>query len=198
MFLLASRPARQIEDGSKTVRRFTLLLTLYLAINALSHAEELVLPQRENFSGVFVQTKRLRALSIPMVSHGEFSIVNGLGLIWRVTEPISHEIVVTHHAKNRSGSGQIANMLRAIIALDTEALAQIFDVETEGGGHGWSMTLTPRSRELRQAIKKVAISGRSEVESVIITEGSDDTTEIRFDRIEDIRASDLNLLKAQE
>jgi hypothetical protein len=149
--------------------------------------------------GEFEQVKTIAGFRNPLVSHGDFLVARGQGVLWHTTGPFESTLVVTKtrlftraadgttanalDAQAEPGLRQVNELVFALLAADLDALAERFTIQAEGGGApGWKLVLVPRDPQLARFIARATLEGDRNVDSVRIEEARGDTTLIRFAR----------------
>jgi len=147
--------------------------------------------------GDFEQVKTIAGFRNPLVSHGDFLVARGQGVLWHTTRPFESTLVVTKtrlftraadgstanamDAQSEPGLRQVNELIFALLAADLEALAERFTVEGEAvGAQGWKLVLVPRDPQLARFIARATLEGGRNVDSVRIEEARGDATLIRF------------------
>jgi hypothetical protein len=147
--------------------------------------------------GDFEQVKTIAGFRNPLVSHGDFLVARGQGVLWHTTKPFESTLVVTKtrlftraadgstanalDAQSEPGLRQVNELVFALLAADLDALAERFTIEGEGvGAQGWKLVLVPRDPQLARFIARATLEGGRNVESVRIEEARGDATLIRF------------------
>jgi hypothetical protein len=98
---------------------------------------------------------------------------------------------VKKFADNRA-QGEVAKVIRALLASDFGALRQQFDVQGSGDASKWQIDLVPRSPQVAQFLKSLSVSGGRQVEQIRVTEGGGDFTVIRLRDFETPAALDAD------
>jgi len=147
--------------------------------------------------GHFSQSRNLKDVSEPLNSDGNFVLVPGKGLIWRVEHPIEATTVIT-----AAGIRQIVNgnetkridaartpaiahfyyMLDSALVGDWSAMQAEFAVSSTGNRGAWRTVLTPvHSKDpTASVLASIVITGRQLVDAVDITRANGDSDQVRF------------------
>lgn len=182
------------------------------------HAEDLTaavaarLTDAPVIRGKFEQTRRLAGFSNPLVSHGEFIVVRGRGVLWNTRDPVSSSLLVTpQKLVMRGADGKVQQQLQAdtqpamrvvgesIIAMlqgDFRSLSARFDVSGKlGAGKGWTLTLVPTDAGMRRAFSRIDLSGDQFVRDVKLSEANGDSTVVKM--LDPVAASRLDTAEEQ-
>lgn len=155
--------------------------------------------------GRFTQTKRIRVLSRPLVSSGDFVLVKERGLLWRTTEPIAAAVRITPggiaqlkdgkttvlvSAKDQPGVSAVGKVLFAIFSLDLGRFREHFAFRSAAApaGKPWTAVLAPTDAGLATFVRSIELTGERTLEGLTLVEANGDVTSIRF---ADTRATPL-------
>ncbi len=147
--------------------------------------------------GEFEQTKTIKGFRNALVSHGEFLVARGQGVWWHTQQPFESTLVVTRtRLFTRAADGTSANVMDAaaepglrqvnelvfsLLSADLDTLADRFDIAGQAvGATGWTLTLTPRDRQVARFLAKATLDGDRFVQSVRIDDAGGGATQIRF------------------
>ena len=158
------------------------------------------LGQADQVRGVFVQTKRIRALRRPLVSRGEFLVLGGTGVVWRTLSPFESTFVVTptrlvqvdasgkRQTLETGGRPEAATFTTLMLNLfdgNLEGLGDSFTLHVVEGDTGWRLGLVPDDERMSRIIRYVVIGGvDGEVRSMRLVETVGDSTETAFDKVQ--------------
>lgn len=200
---------------TKAVCVFLLVLWVSLVARA-SYADDALsgiaqrLTKSELVCGKFIQSKSLRALTRPLVSHGTLIFVAGKGVLWQVLEPFPTRALVTGDAlikwddnnlPHRVSYGQtpafraLSEVFLSVFAGKMGQLQKTFTVESNMDGRSWHLTLVPRDSKFAAIIAAIHVSGDQFVDEIIIGEGRGDKTLIEFS---DMNAENCQLGDAEK
>lgn len=161
----------------------------------------------------FTQTKRVAAMKRPLITSGKLLYAKEHGVIWQITQPyvisyiLSNEQVIEISSDNRRkvrsvnelpGLAQINRIFRAMIAADTQVLDTYFDTKALSQTNSdapWQVLLTPKQAQVSRFIKQINVTGNQFVESIQISEASNDNTDIVFTHTEGAQTLNDNELK---
>jgi hypothetical protein len=147
--------------------------------------------------GEFEQSKTITGFRNPLVSHGDFVVARGQGVLWHTAKPFESTLVVTKtklftraadgttanalDAQAEPGLRQVNELVFALLAADLDTLAERFAIQGEAvGAQGWRITLTPRDAQLAKFLARATLEGGRNVDAVRIEETRGDATQIRF------------------
>ena len=127
--------------------------------------------------GSFAQTRFLPGVPLPLNSSGSFEYTDQRVLIWRTELPVQSTLtvseadgVVDESGQAINGSKVVAGLLLDIIAGNSEALAELFDLAwrvEEGKTH---LDLTPTQPAIANLYKLISVSGSTVVERIELHE----------------------------
>jgi hypothetical protein len=191
----------------RTVLVLVLLVGLPAGVARADPAAVAAIQQRlapfQALTGRFEQSKRIRVLSKPLVSSGDFVLLKDRGLIWRTTSPIQSGVRITPQgiaqleggkakvlvsAKEQPGMSAVGKVLFAVFSLDLARLQQHFQVRSASAPEGkpWTAVLTPIDAGVARFVREISLSGGRTVDAIELTEANGDVTSIRF---KDLHAS---------
>lgn len=162
--------------------------------------------------GQFEQTRRLAGFSNPLVSHGDFVVARGRGVVWTTRDPVPSSLLVTpDKLVMRGADGTVQQQMRAddqpamrmvgesMIAMlrgDFRSLSSRFAVTGRlVGSKGWTLTLTPTDADTRRAFARIDLSGDQYVRDVKLEEASGDSTVVKM--IHPVAANRLDAAEEQ-
>jgi predicted exporter len=93
---------------------------------------------------------------------------------------------------------EVARLMQSIVGADEASLKATFDAASEGSLERWTVSLTPRAREMARFLKVVRLGGSRHLESIEIEETSGNSTLIRLRQhavAEKVAADELALFK---
>jgi hypothetical protein len=151
----------------------------------------------QTLHGRFVQERHLKGLSSTLKSEGNFVLAPGLGLIWRIEQPIQTVTVITP-----AGIRQIINgsevqhidaarvpfvahfydMLNGSLMGDWSTMRHDFAVKSTGDRRAWRTVLTPLRPDdpIAGMLSSIVISGGNMVDSVDINRANGDSEHLAF------------------
>jgi outer membrane lipoprotein-sorting protein len=151
------------------------------------------LRQAQTLRGRYVQTRTLKEIPKPLVATGRFVFVRDLGIAWITQKPFAAELVITRNAitqrdggtvtrvssEQQPGMSAVTSVFFAVFALDFKTLESLFDLSSRHTRDGWELGLKPRGGA-GDALTSIVVSGRGQVDGVVLTDKSGDVTEIRM------------------
>ncbi len=148
--------------------------------------------------GRFDQTKTLTGMKKPLASEGRFCVVAGKGVLWRTLKPfpatlrLTRDEIVNYQgdrvamrldAKTEPTVRVINNVLFSLLSGDLGQLDTLFEGDGSVDAGGWNVALKPRQAALEKAIGTIKLEGGAYVKSIVMSEGSGDSTHIVFSDI---------------
>jgi hypothetical protein len=143
----------------------------------------------------FVQTRRIAALTKPLVTRGQLLVSRKDGVAWRIEQPyrvtyvlkqdVTIEIAADgtrtlRSAREAPAAARTSRIVRALVGGEPGALGNWFEVEASVSGAQWKIALTPKQSQFSQFLKAVRLGGAEFVEEVAIDEANGDATRIEF------------------
>lgn len=170
------------------------LLMLLFSTNlwAFSQADLVNLLQKpENSKGEFSQQRYLKALSKPITTSGNFTLVKNKGLLWVTEKPFANQLKVTSkgisqwngsawESNSRLGQGEQIKLFLGLLSGDTQALASQFGLTLSGNEKNWQLQLMPSSLLMKQIFSQIIIQGDQLVQRIELHEKQGDRTVILF------------------
>ncbi|MHB8381507.1 MAG: outer membrane lipoprotein carrier protein LolA [Candidatus Binataceae bacterium] len=147
--------------------------------------------------GRFVQRRQLKGLTATLKSDGNFILVPGRGLIWRVVDPIKTTTVITPAGIRQIINGnEVQNidaarapfvahfyaMMSGALMGHWETMRHDFAIKTTGDSAAWRTVLTPLRPDdpIAGMIASIVITGGKMVDDVDITRANGDSESIAF------------------
>jgi hypothetical protein len=164
--------------------------------------------------GRFTHSKFLSEIPRPLVATGEFVFVRDLGVYWHTLEPFDSVVVLTGDGLEQRDGGEpalrvnageqpavrvIADIFMALFTLDVGILARDFDLYGGKAPGGWIVGLKPRNRAMAGVFSQATVTGKDDVEQVVLTDARGDRTVIDLTGIgyaNDPPAADIRALFA--
>ncbi|MBF0804401.1 MULTISPECIES: outer membrane lipoprotein carrier protein LolA [Neisseria] len=173
----------------------TLASPLLWAFTAADLAQMLQKPA--NVQGAFVQERRLKSLSKPMIAEGRFVLVPQKGLLWHMQKPFDNRLriradgIMQWNGRNwaadggkMSGRSRQTGLLLDLLGGNIQGLEQHFELKLNGTPQKWTLRLTPKTVLMKQIFNHIDISGGSVVQRVELHEKQGDVMVMRFERVQ--------------
>ncbi len=170
-----------------------LLLTWPLQAVPLSRAEvQQLLALSQAKEARFEQEKQVAGLSQPLKASGELLLVRDLGLWWQQQKPFPLTLVLTPTRMVQQMAGQPATvidnpqllefsqMLLALFGSDEATLSRYFSIDFHSTEDGWQLVLVPTLAPLDKVFASLTLSGRGQLDQLLIADKQGDSTRIRF------------------
>jgi hypothetical protein len=173
--------------------RLFIFLTLCLTVEIV--VAEDVLQQIQNqlsqaniVSGEFQQEKQLKFLKKPLVSNGDFTYQQKLGLVWKTKAPFASTLLLS---ETRLISNQIereipigfGRIFASVLGGDIQQLDQDFIINGQLKNQSWDLILNPKKQALSKAIVMLKLVGDTELRLLEIHEVNGNVARIQFDKI---------------
>ncbi|PJG85401.1 LolA family protein [Conservatibacter flavescens] len=174
---------------------FTFLLLCSSFTMAFSEVDLMKLMQKpQSVQGEFVQQRFLKALSTPITTSGQFSLVKQKGLLWQMQKPFLTDLKVTpqgimqwngtHWISSQNfGQSEQIKLFLGLLGGDISALAKQFDTQLSGDQKLWQLRLIPNSMLMKQIFQYIQLQGGDLVNEIEIFETQGDRTVIRFNQL---------------
>jgi hypothetical protein len=147
--------------------------------------------------GRFVFRRYLADIPKPLVSNGEYVVLQGVGIDWHTLQPFDSESIVTGNGVTQIDEGAahsadvdapamraVIRMLSALLSLDVAALASTFELFGDAAVDGrWQIGLRPRAQDLATFIRDATIAGAAQIDTVSLRDANGDRTEIEFHEV---------------
>jgi len=153
-------------------------------------------PQSDNITGTFRQTKTISDMGISLVSSGVFHIQKNKGMLWENREPTQFGFLLTPDEAFQIDATKTKKTLPDAAAPTVRALYTIFDAAFSGDEKTLSdffyfekkstteWTLVPVKKPLSDLIKKISLRfSDGNPREVFLTDASGDTTLIEFSNV---------------
>jgi outer membrane lipoprotein-sorting protein len=170
-----------------------LLLLLLLSVNSC-YADDVLLQINRQLikssitQGNFQQEKRLKFLTKPLLSKGEFTYHQSKGVIWKTHSPLQTTMVITDSIM-LTGDGKqfvppaFGSVFKALLGGNMEILNQSFAVTGEVQSPLWTLQLKPKDELLKKVINTINITGDNEIHDWELLEAAGNVTRIHFSDI---------------
>lgn len=197
--------------------RLALLSLLALALPA--HADELLasilkrLAEPPVIRAQFVQERHIADMTRPTVSRGRITVSRQDGVLWQIESPVKLVLAFTPNGVIETGPDgvrrsrdqrrgavdtEVGRLMRSIVGANEEALKPSFDASAQGGLERWTVSFTPRAREMARFLKVVRLGGSRYLEMIEIEETSGNSTMVRLRQhavAEKVAADELALFR---
>ncbi|MDU8924504.1 outer membrane lipoprotein carrier protein LolA [Pasteurellaceae bacterium LIM206] len=172
-----------------------LLLTLFISTAQAFDLTDLEnqLKQTQSSQGQFEQQKRLRGVDKPLVSSGEFALVQQKGLLWRLEKPIQYITRISFgtgidywangqwvKAEMSLGATTQIRLFLDLLGGNTNELKKQFNIQLNGNEESWQAILIPNTVLLKQIFNKIEINGTQTVNQILLFETQGDSTLIEL------------------
>lgn len=141
----------------------------------------------------FVQTKKVAALSRPLISTGTIWLSSDSELVWQTLVPLKSTLLITTDGLKQYNKNDILQTeINAPVALDLAtiflnilqgdfaSLQESFSVSLECEGEQWQLQLEPNNTQLNNIISSIEISGNEFLRSIDFQEQRGDVTELQL------------------
>lgn len=178
------------------IRVFLLLTSLLIHGSAL--ALEQITSQLQDFTYLraeFAQERQLTSPAITLRSSGELLLSKKEGLWWQQNQPFGMTLILTDDALLQQLEGEAAQpllasgdtkmqqfqrLLRDLLVVDLQALAQHFSLTPLTTTSGWALKLEPKAAPLNQLFTHFELAGDQLVKQLTMKDSDGGTTLIYF------------------
>lgn len=137
----------------------------------------------------FTEVRFSALLRNPLIVSGELGYSGPASLDRRVTTPYREETAIRGGSVRVMREGEPARSFAlkrapelhglltgftALLAGDVDAIRDSFEVQTSGGGDGWTLELTPIDRRARRRLRQITVNGRDEEPRCLSVFNTDD------------------------
>ena len=156
----------------------------------------------EAAKGEFTQSRYLKVLKKPLVSHGEFLYQDKLGIAWLQTKPFPSGLVLTQdtlvqidadgnrqisHADENPQAGAMAqmmpNLMSALLSGNLAPLQAQFTLHLMQQADCWQLGLEPIDPLIKQAMPRIVLKGGEQLESLSLLDSRGDLSVIEFNSL---------------
>lgn len=186
-------PLYSSQSGFRKRRFITLYIGWFITSPVFADADLLLqikakLSVATIIQGHFHQEKKLKFLSKPLISNGEFTFDQDHGLIWKTLNPLESLILMSEDRLLSSQGEQLippsfGRFFPALLGGDLAVLQADFNYSGAIDGEAWHLQLVPRDELLGKVIADIDLSGNRELRSVEIREVNGNLSRIHFDDI---------------
>lgn len=171
------------------------------------------LQAQQNFSAQLSQRKTLKGWNKPLQASGLLACSKNSGVLYQLQQPINASYWLQSQQFNvREGNAAvrvitttqmpwlagITSLLAASVSGDWQRLEQQFSVKlVKADEQDWMIELTPLAAPLSNALQTVQVSGRTQIEQIVINDKKGDRTEILLQQHQAIDEAQMNTLLQQ-
>ena len=155
------------------------------------------LPHPNILRGNFKQIKTLKEIDKKFISTGSFIFSKEDGVVWKIQKPFISNLVFTKDKlmtidnqgkktiieNNKSVFSEISNIFQSLFVGDYSKMAEYFQIFFFQNQNGWIIGLEPNSEVIRDAIKRIIIKGKDNVQEILLEEEFDDKILIKFTNV---------------
>lgn len=178
------------------IRVFVLLILLLTHLSAF--ALEQITSQLQDFTYLraeFAQERQLTSPTMTLRSSGELLLSKQEGLWWQQKQPFSMTLILTDDALLQQLEGETAQpllasgdakiqqfqrLLRDLLVVDLQALAQHFSLTPLATTSGWALKLEPKAAPLNQLFIHFELAGDQLVKHLTMKDSDGGITLINF------------------
>ncbi|CAH8205029.1 Putative transmembrane protein [Vibrio aestuarianus] len=145
--------------------------------------------------GEFTQLRHIEMFEQPLSSVGKFLLDKQNGLLWQQNSPFPVNLVLTQDKLRQTFANQppqvitekenpmafyFSHLFLSVFHGDTQQLNKQFTMTLHTGDGQWQLNLTPRNEPLNSVFTSITLTGRDDIDGLILQEVRGDKTEIQF------------------
>lgn len=145
--------------------------------------------------GEFTQLRHIEMFEQPLSSAGKFLLDKQNGLLWQQNSPFPVNLVLTQDKLRQTFANQppqvitekenpmafyFSHLFLSVFHGDTQQLNKQFTMTLHIGDGQWQLNLTPRNEPLNSVFSSITLTGRDDIDGLILQEVRGDKTEIQF------------------
>lgn len=145
--------------------------------------------------GEFTQLRHIEMFEQPLSSAGKFLLDKKNGLLWQQNSPFPVNLVLTQDKLRQTFANQppqvitekenpmafyFSHLFLSVFHGDTQQLNKQFTMTLHIGDGQWQLNLTPRNEPLNSVFSSITLTGRDDIDGLILQEVRGDKTEIQF------------------
>ena len=144
----------------------------------------------------FTQTRTIKDMAQPLISHGELLIAQQQGLWWHQASPFTMTLLLNDKRMSQTINNQPAqiitadtspqmfqfnHLLRALFQADMRVLNENFLIDFQDSGNDrWQLVLKPKAAPLNKIFNRIALQGAAFLGTITLDDKQGDTTRIVF------------------
>lgn len=145
--------------------------------------------------GEFTQLRHIEMFEQPLSSAGKFLLDKQNGLLWQQNSPFPVNLVLTQDKLRQTFANQppqvitekenpmafyFSHLFLSVFHGDTQQLNKQFTMTLHTEDGQWQLNLTPRNEQLNSVFTSITLTGRDDIDGLILQEVRGDKTEIQF------------------
>ncbi|AQP35820.1 LolA family protein [Vibrio anguillarum] len=145
--------------------------------------------------GEFTQLRHIEMFAQPLSSAGKFLLDKQNGLLWQQNSPFPVNLVLTQDKLRQTFANQppqvitekenpmafyFSHLFLSVFHGDTQQLNEQFTMTLHSEDGQWQLNLTPRNAPLSSVFTSITLTGRDDIDGLILQEVRGDKTEIQF------------------
>lgn len=145
--------------------------------------------------GEFTQLRHIEMFEQPLSSAGKFLLDKQNGLLWQQNSPFPVNLVLTQDKLRQTFANQppqvitekenpmafyFSHLFLSVFHGDTQQLNKQFTMTLHTEDGQWQLNLTPRNEPLNSVFTSITLTGRDDIDGLILQEVRGDKTEIQF------------------
>ncbi|AFJ43471.1 LolA family protein [Francisella orientalis] len=159
--------------------------------------EQLV--KNDNYSGHFIQSRKIQGLDKPILASGEFELPKKKGLEWNQEKPFKSSLKATKdtitiktadspkYVFGEEDSPMVFSFTKIFLSIlegDSKVIYDNFNTKFSGTTNNWTLVLTPKTELLSKALKEVTLKGGETITYVEVVDAQNNVMDIQFSDIE--------------
>lgn len=138
--------------------------------------------------GEFIQEKRLKFLTKPLITNGSFIYQQNKGVLWKTQTPLASTLLI-NASQILSEEGEQAippafgDMFNTLLSGDLLNLRENFDISGAEKGESWQLQLIPKDDMMKKLIAAIRLEGNQDIQLWELQETGGNLTRISFSKI---------------
>jgi len=168
--------------------------------NVFSHVQ-IQLSRADALTGHFKQVRKMRLLSKPLISEGNFVLSKKNGLRWYQVSPFKSTLIVTSDKiEQKIGNAPamvitkkeqpiVFSFTKIFLSLfngNTKSVEGYFSIYFRGNTKAWEIVLKPIGSPLNKAIASIEMSGGLNINSITINEAKNNQMILYFSHVKEL------------
>jgi hypothetical protein len=167
---------------------------VFLLSLSLVHADEILtrisarVAKAAITEGEFIQEKRLKFLTKPLITKGFFIYQQNKGVLWKTQTPLASTLLI-NNSQILSEEGEQAippafgGMFNTLLSGDLLSLQEYFAISGAEQGESWQLQLIPKDDMMKKMIAAVRLEGNQDIKLWELLETGGNLTRISFSKI---------------
>jgi outer membrane lipoprotein-sorting protein len=138
--------------------------------------------------GEFLQEKRLKYLTKPLITKGSFIYQQNRGVLWKTLTPLVSTLLINDSQILTEEGGQaippaFGGVFNILLSGELLNLAENFDMTGTDNGKSWQLKLVPKDELMKKIIAVIRVEGDQDIRVWELQETGGNLTRINFSQI---------------